>query len=96
MKVKVAEFRDAISHLSDVFASARSVANSFELETEKNRLVKVFNDVSDMECSRANSRDRERLASLSDAVTLWLSSFAVSAANMRLAEISRTKKVING
>lgn len=62
--MKVAEYRDLISDVSDTFASARSAADETELERECYRLCAKIKALEGAACPRASERDRARAAQL--------------------------------
>ncbi len=60
--MKVSEYRDLISELSDVLASCRSAANEAERFQEARRLTHCAKMLNRADCPRAADADRSRAA----------------------------------
>ena len=62
--MKVADYRDLISNLADVFASYRSAATKQESRAEVDRLRRAVKELIDVKCPTVRDGDRaERLMS---------------------------------
>lgn len=69
MQVKVADFRDTISHLSRIQGvDYHSCANNGERALWLERAKRFFNEYSALECKRATDYDRAHMTNLLDAL----------------------------
>jgi len=70
--MRVADYRNLISSLSDTFASLRSAATPKERVSEARRLIHEMNFLKRTECLKSKPHDRERLRSLCASITEYL------------------------
>ena len=69
--MKVADYRDLISHVRDQFASCRGCLQS-ERPQEGKLLRKLVVELGHAHCPRANVKDRERAQNMLEETTKWL------------------------
>lgn len=69
--MKVAEYRDLISELSDAFTDCQS-CELHERPREAARMKKVARELIDAQCPRAKRADRDRAERMLDLTTTWL------------------------